>query len=63
MTKPSHNSRRRRRVGQHMIHTSLLTLDLTSEEILTALEPSWFQAERDSARGLTEQVRTDEEAA
>lgn len=60
MTELSRNSRRqRRRVGRHMIHEVLVTLDLTQEEILAELEPNWFLGERDPA----EQVRTDEAAA
>jgi hypothetical protein len=64
MTELSRNSRRqRRRVGRHMIHEVLVTLDLTPEEILAELEPNWFLGERDGERGPAEQVRTDEAAA
>ena len=64
MTQPSPNSRRqRRRVGRHMMHKDLLTLDLTPEEILAELEPNWFQNERDGEGDPAEQVRTDEAAA
>lgn len=63
MTQLSHTSRRqRRRVGRHMIHKDLLTLDLTPEEILAELEPNWFQGEKDGERDPAEQVRTDEAA-
>ena len=64
MTRPSHSSRRRRRRdAQHTIHKSLLTLDLTPEEILAQLEPNWFQGEKNGERDPAEQVPTDEAAA
>lgn len=70
MTRSSHSSRRRRRRDarhmihtRHMIHKSLLTLDLTPEEILAELEPNWFQGEKNGERDPAEQVPTDEAAA
>ena len=64
MTQLSHSKRRqRRRVARHMIHTNLLTLDLTHEEMLTDLDPNWFQGVRDDKSGPVEQARTNEAAA
>lgn len=64
MTELSRNSRRQwRRVGRHMIHEDLVTLNLTPEEILAELEPNWFQGEKDAERAPAEQDRSDKAAA